>query len=137
MNLTIIKTTFARISADTFLLAWNVASLVTFLLPLLSFTVDRLTPRYDNDGNQVQNEDYYDPYENPNNYDQYGNYVGPQHWWEFWKDNRNGDQNDNNDNDEVGAPWWCKCMLANKPIVLHPSIYCLLTQPSVPLHYSL
>lgn len=108
MVLTIIKTTFARISSDKFLLFWNVASLVTFFLPLISFTVDRLTPRYDDDGNQVQNEDYYNPYENENNYDQYGNYIGPQHWWEFWKDHRNGDANNDANDDEAGAPWWCK-----------------------------
>lgn len=106
--MTIIKTTFARISSDKFLLFWNVASLVTFFLPLISFTVDRLTPRYDDDGNQVQNEDYYNPYENENNYDQYGNYIGPQHWWEFWKDHRNADANNDANDNEAGAPWWCK-----------------------------
>ena len=129
MNLTILKTTFARISADTFLLAWNVASIVTFLLPLLAFTVGRLTTRYDEDGN-AQNEDYYNPYENENNYDEYGNYIGPQHWWEFWKDHRNGEQNNDN-NDEAGAPWWCKCVLATSSFLsihipfTNPTFFCL------------
>lgn len=102
--------------SDTFLLAWNVSSAVTFLLPLFAFTVARLTSQqeYDENGNQNQNGEqnqnqyYSNPYQNPNNYDQYGNYVGPQHWWEFWKRNRGGEyeQNDGSNDEERGAPWW-------------------------------
>ena len=105
---------FARIVSDTFLLTWNVASAVTFLLPLFAFTVARLTSEQEYDENQnydQNNNNYYsDPYQNPNNYDQYGNYVGPTHWWEFWKRN-NGNQyyeEDQRSNDENVAPWWCE-----------------------------
>jgi len=104
---------FARIASDSFLLTWNVSSAVTFLLPLFSFAVARLTSQqeYDENGNQQQdgnaNDQYYsNPYQNPNNYDQYGNYVGPQHWWEFWKRNRGGEYENGSNDEERGAPWW-------------------------------
>ena len=107
---------FARIASDTFLLAWNVTSVVTFLVPLFAFSVARLTTEqeYDENGNQNQdyneNQYYSNQYQNPNNYDQYGNYVGPQHWWEFWKRNRGGEyeQEDGRNDEERGAPWWCE-----------------------------
>lgn len=103
----------SKIASDTFLLAWNVSSLVTFLLPLFAFTVDRLSSNQEWDENQDQNQDYdnnnnyySNPYQNPNNYDQYGNYVGPQHWWEFWKRNRGGEYDEERSNEERMAPWW-------------------------------
>ena len=104
---------FARLPSDSFLLVWNVASVVTFLLPLMAFSIARLTSDQDGNENQGddQNENYYNNnYQNPDNYDEYGNYVGPTHWWEFWKSNNNGqnDGQEENDNDERGAPWWCK-----------------------------
>ena len=106
---------FARIASDTFLLAWNVTSVVTFLVPLFAFSVARLTTEQEYDENGNQNQDYNEnqysnQYQNPNNYDQYGNYVGPQHWWEFWKRNRGGEyeQEDGRNDEERGAPWWCE-----------------------------
>lgn len=104
-------TSFARIASDTFLLTWNVSSAVTFVLPLFAFSVARLTSEqeYDENENNDNNEnDYYDnPYQNPNNYDQYGNYIGPTRWWQFWKRNNNGQyEQEENSNDERGAPWW-------------------------------
>ena len=106
----------ASVASDAFLLTWNVSSIVTFLFPLFAFTVDRLTSYQENDENGEQNqenENYYsNPYQNPNNYDQYGNYVGPQHWWEFWKRNRGGEyeEGNNDENEERGAPWWCELL---------------------------
>lgn len=102
---------FAKIVSDTFLLAWNVSSAVTFLLPLFAFSVARLTSESEEDYNDNQNNNennYYDNnYQNPNNYDQYGNYVGPTHWWQFWKRNNNGQyEQEENSGDEYGAPWW-------------------------------
>lgn len=106
---------FARIVSDTFLLTWNVASAVTFLLPLFAFTVARLTNEQEWDENEQQNNDqnnyyYSNPYQNPDNYDQYGYYVGPQHWWEFWKRNagRKYQEQGSNDEREFGTPWWCE-----------------------------
>jgi hypothetical protein len=106
-----LSASLARIASDTFLLAWNVSSAVTFVLPLFAFTVARLTSdqEYDDDqNNNNNNNNYYgDDYQNPDNYDQYGNYVGPTRWWQFWKSNNNYEQEENS-NDEYGTPWWCK-----------------------------
>lgn len=95
----------ARIKSDTFLLVWNVASIVTFILPLLSFSVARLTSEGDEDQN---NENQYQSnYDNPDYYDEYGVYIGPTHWWQFWKKNNNNGQDGDEDRDEnFGAPWW-------------------------------
>jgi len=92
-----------RLTSDTFILVWNVACIVTFLLPFMSFVVGRLT----NDGQQQnENNDDNNNYNNPDYYDEYGYYVGPTHWWQFWKrSNTNNEQNDN-DNDEESTPWW-------------------------------
>lgn len=102
----------ARIASDTFLLAWNVSSAVTFVVPLFAFSVARLTSDQEYDENQNNNNNYNnnynngdDKYQNPDNYDQYGNYVGPTYWWQFWKSNSNYEQEEGS-NDEYGAPWW-------------------------------
>jgi hypothetical protein len=112
---------FGRINmGDPFVLTWNVSAIVTILLPLLAFTTARLTNQEDwynyqqnqnqNGEENGQNNNYNDPYANPENYDEYGNYVGPTHWWQFWKKN-----NRNNNNEGGGeqreydrTPWWCK-----------------------------
>mmetsp|Transcript_15945 Transcript_15945/g.36786 ORF Transcript_15945/g.36786 Transcript_15945/m.36786 type:complete len:262 (-) Transcript_15945:213-998(-) len=107
-----IMISFAKIKSDTFLLVWNIASVVTFVLPLFAFSVARLTSdrdwnedQNDNDNNQYQNN-----YENPDYYDEYGNYIGPNHWWEFWKKNNNNDNDGDDGDDENGyefrTPWW-------------------------------
>jgi hypothetical protein len=88
-------------SADRFLLLWNLSSLVTLVLPLLVFTIARAT----SDGDGEEEGDSGD-------YDEYGNYVGSGHWWQFWKSSNNN-QNNNDDeqqdgDEEDGAPWWCK-----------------------------
>jgi len=72
----------------------------------MAFSVARLTSEQDYDENQNQDD------QNENYYDEYGNYVGPTHWWQFWKSNNNNNYNNNgedeNDNDERGTPWWCE-----------------------------
>jgi hypothetical protein len=99
---------------DPFLLSWNVGSLVTIFLPLLIFTIARLTNKEDwnyNDQQQEQdnNNNYNNnPYANPENYDEYGYYVGPTHWWQFWKKNNNGEGGGEN---ELRTPWWCMFLL--------------------------
>jgi hypothetical protein len=108
--------------SDPMILSWNVGSLVTILLPLFTFMVARLTNEeewnYNNNNNNEQNqngENYYDnPYANPDNYDEYGNYVGPTHWWQFWKKNNNNNNNGEGggDGNEMRAPWWCKLQLS-------------------------
>jgi hypothetical protein len=110
------------LAADSFILIWNVGMLVTLLLPLTAFTISRLTNKeewnYNNNNNnnngEQQGNNYYNdnPYANPDNYDEYGNYVGPTHWWQFWKKNNN--QNNGEGGGEQGegqqfrAPWWCE-----------------------------
>jgi hypothetical protein len=99
--------------ADPFILTWNVATLVTLLMPLMSFTISRLTNEeywgQQGQGGNDQNN-YQNPYENPENYDEYGNYVGPTHWWQFWKSNNRGNDGGGEDgnNGEFLTPWWCK-----------------------------
>jgi hypothetical protein len=88
---------------DPLVLTWNVGSLVTVFLPLISFTIARLTNEEDWNYEQEQNNN--NNYDNPENYDEYGNYVGPTHWWQFWRRNSNGQGDGQN---EVRAPWWCK-----------------------------
>ncbi|KAL3909130.1 MAG: hypothetical protein SGARI_002753, partial [Bacillariaceae sp.] len=58
-------------------------------------------------------QDYYNdnPYANPENYDEYGNYVGPTHWWQFWKKSNNNYQNGedgggNSGDEQDRTPWW-------------------------------
>lgn len=105
----VVKAAIARMTSDSFLLAWNVSSAVTFLFPLLAFSVARLTSEreWNQNENQNQDENYYDdPYQNPENYDEYGNYVGPTPWWQFWKSSNNGQYEEEGSNDERGAPWW-------------------------------
>ena len=105
----VVKAALARMTSDSFLLAWNVSSAVTFLFPLLAFSVARLTSEQEYDQNQNNEENYYDnPYQNPENYDEYGNYVGPTPWWQFWKRSYNGQYDEDRSNDERGAPWWCE-----------------------------
>ena len=107
---------FSRITSDAFLMVWNISSAVTVLLPLLAFTVARLTTPQNWEEYQQQqqeqqnyNNQYQNDYQNPNNYDQYGNYVGPTRWWQFWKWGRNGAyyyEEDQRSQDEYSAPWW-------------------------------
>ena len=101
--------------SDPFILTWNIGTTVTLLLPLLIFTVARLTNQEEyNNGEQNGEQDYYDnnPYNNPENYDEYGNYVGPTHWWQFWKRSNNNYQNGegggNSGDEQNRTPWWCK-----------------------------
>jgi len=107
-----IKETIARMSSDSFLIIWNVSSAVTLLVPLFAFTVARLMSDQEYDENENENnddDDYYDdPYQNPDNYDEYGNYVGPTPWWKFWQKSYNGqyEEDENGSNDEFSAPWW-------------------------------
>lgn len=106
---------YNTIKSDTFLLVWNIASVVTFVLPLFAFSVARLTGDRDWNEGQDDNENnqYQNNYEDPDYYDEYGNYIGPNHWWEFWKTKNNNNNNDNNGDDggeenryEFTAPWW-------------------------------
>lgn len=103
---------FARFCSDTFTLAWNAGAVVTLLIPLLAFTGARLSNSYDweQGGGENQNGGYWSDYNNPDNYDEYGQYVGPSHWWQFWKGAGEGGDGDNNNNDngERRSPWWCK-----------------------------
>jgi len=98
----------SKLTSDTFILIWNVACIVTFLLPFISFVIGRLT----NDGQQQnENDDNNDNnnnnnYNNPDYYDEYGNYVGPTHWWQFWKRSNTNNGQDDNNNDEKTSPWW-------------------------------
>ncbi|KAG7368490.1 hypothetical protein IV203_031233 [Nitzschia inconspicua] len=97
--------------SDPFVLSWNVGSLVTVLLPLFIFMIARLTNQEEWNYNQNQQQqgdaNYNDnPYANPDNYDEYGNYVGPTHWWQFWKSSNNGGDGENGDRNEMRAPWW-------------------------------
>jgi hypothetical protein len=100
---------------DPLVVNWNLGSFVTVFFPLISFTVARLTNKEDwnYDGQQQQQQqqqqqnydnNYYD--ENPEDYDEYGNYVGPTHWWQFWKMNKNSEGGGGGD--VTRAPWWCK-----------------------------
>jgi len=103
----VVKATLARMTSDSFLLTWNVSSAVTFLFPLLAFSVARLTSEQDYNQNENNEENYYDDsYQNPENYDEYGNYVGPTPWWKFWKSSNNGQYEEEGSNDERMAPWW-------------------------------
>ena len=122
---------FAKLNinmSDPFVLSWNISTLVTLLLPLLAFTTARLTNQEEWYNQQNQNQDngeqndqngqnYNDnPYANPDNYDQYGNFVGPTHWWQFWKKNNSrnnyngegGEGGEGNDREWDRTPWWCK-----------------------------
>jgi hypothetical protein len=94
---------FARFYSDTFTMVWNGASIVTLFLPLVAFSVARLGNDYDweQQGGDNQNNVWSD-YNNPDNYDEYGKYIGPDHWWQFWKKDGEGQNNDNR------TPWWCK-----------------------------
>lgn len=100
----------ARIKSDTFLIVWNIASVVTFLLPLFAFSLARLTSDGDWNENQSndENNQYQSNYENPDYYDEYGNYTGPNHWWEFWKkkSNNNEENGEEEDEYEFRTPWW-------------------------------
>lgn len=95
---TMMRQQLQNIRSDRFLLAWNLTSLATFLLPLIFFVIARVR----SDGDEEENQE--------DQYDEYGNYVGQNHWWQFWRRNNNYDQNDqqDDDQDEGGAPWWCK-----------------------------
>jgi hypothetical protein len=94
-----------QILSSKFLIAWNVASVLSLLLPLLIFSIARARNNGDYDENENDNQD-----EQENYYDEYGNYVGPAHWWQFWKANNNNYNNDGQEEDDgdAGAPWWCK-----------------------------
>lgn len=99
---------FARIASDSFLITWNIASAGTFLLPLIAFTVGRVTNQAEENQNQDNNNNnqYQNNYNNPDYYDEYGNYVGPTPWWQFWKSNGYYEEEDERSNDENGTPWW-------------------------------
>jgi hypothetical protein len=109
---------FARCCSDTYSLVWNAGSIVTLFLPLMAFTIARLSNEYNweeqNGGGQNQQNGYwnnnnYNNYNNPENYNEYGQYVGPTHWWQFWKSNNNNNQQGGqNNNGERRSPWWCK-----------------------------
>jgi hypothetical protein len=92
----------SRLCSDTFTMVWNGASVVTLFLPLMAFTIARLSNEYDweQQGGENQNS-FWSDYNNPDNYDEYGRYVGPAHWWQFWK-------NDQENNGDGRTPWWCK-----------------------------
>lgn len=95
-----VRAQYDRIRSDRFLLAWNLATLSVLLAPLIIFAIARAGA----DGEEQQQQDQADYY------DEYGNYVGPSHWWQFWKKNNynnnyNQDQGQN-DQEEGGAPWW-------------------------------
>jgi len=103
----------SRLTSDTFILIWNVACIVTFLLPFMSFVLGRLTTNdqnndNNNDNNNNNENNYGNNYNNPDCYDEYGYYYGPTHWWQFWKtcSNNNGQDDNDNDNDEMQSPWW-------------------------------
>lgn len=93
---------FARFCSDTFTTVWNGASVVTLFLPLLAFSSARLRNEYDWEQQQNGENSAWGDYNNPDNYDEYGHYVGPSHWWQFWKNDQEGH------NDERRTPWWCK-----------------------------
>jgi len=91
-----------HILSSKFLIVWNIASAMSLLLPILIFTIARM--RNNGDENQDDNQDQ----EQENYYDEYGNYVGPTHWWQFWKSSNNNYDNDGQQEDdrEAGVPWW-------------------------------
>ena len=81
----------------------------------MSFVLGRLTTNdqnndNNNDNNNNNENNYGNNYNNPDCYDEYGVYYGPTHWWQFWKtcSNNNGQDYNDNDNDEMQSPWWCK-----------------------------
>jgi phosphate/sulfate permease len=84
----------------SFLLAWCVSGALAVLIPLVIYSVARLSNN---------NQDENDNNNNDNNNNQDGNYNCS--WWQ-WSCRRanNGDDdnnnNNNNDQDENSAPWW-------------------------------
>ena len=92
--MTRLRDQIARICSDRFLLAWNISLLVAVILPLITFGVARAgISQGDENRNQNQNQD--------------DNYHS---WWQFWKSNDNNEDQHGNagQDEEVGAPWWCK-----------------------------
>lgn len=103
-----LRENFERIRADKLLLTWNVVIALVAAVPLLIFVVARagIQGNYEDDEGQ-QDQQQYDYYGNP-----YKN-----HWWQFWRKANpyaqyEDDQGQNQDqNQEGGAPWWCKFFL--------------------------
>ena len=112
--------------SDPFTLIFNVGMMISLGLPMLAYTVARLTNEqyWQEQQNEEQNQeqDYQEQYYRQN-YDQYGNYVGPTHWWQFWKKNNNNNNNgyyygeeqqqqqqeeQNDRENQIRSPWWCK-----------------------------
>lgn len=108
----------SKIMADSFLLTWNILSVVAFIIPFFIWVIGRATSdrwndyyeNQNNNQNDEQNGQYNNQYgqnsswNNPSCYDEYGYYHGPTHWWQFWKRCNYGD-GEGNDNDRR-APWW-------------------------------
>ena len=90
-----------QIRNDRFLMAFTISKAVALILPLIIFMIARATaPEYYENQNRDQEEQY----------DEYGNYIGQPHWWQFWKssNNYNYEEGEEQREDERGAPWWCK-----------------------------
>lgn len=118
-----IREQFERIKADKFLLTWNIVNLFVILGPLIVFGVARRGAENYNYGNNNNNNNnnYQENWNGQNEYryDQYGNFLGQKHWWQFWKRNNHYNQNgvsyyqEQNQGGQqengFGAPWWCKC----------------------------
>lgn len=112
---------YYSIRRDSFLLAWNLSTLLVILLPLIIFGVARRGAESNGNGNNYDDDNYEERWNQQNEwrFDQYGNFLGQKHWWQFWKRNNHFDRNGNsyyqeqNQGDqrqnEMGAPWWCKC----------------------------
>jgi hypothetical protein len=100
--------------ADPFTTVWNIGIIVTLGLPLLAYTVARLTSDayYQQQEEQQQNQDQDQEQYYQNNYDEYGNYVGPTNWWQFWKKSNNNyeqqEEQGGGEQDQNLSPWWCK-----------------------------
>ena len=113
------------IRSDALLVSWNIVSALSVILPLLCFWIARATPNNygeggegGGDGNYNSNDYYYEQRRKYGYVDQYGNYVEPKRWWQFWKsdaiyreqgaEGQEGGNSGDYNNREAGAPWWCK-----------------------------
>jgi hypothetical protein len=76
---------------------WNFFTGMSLLLPLIYFTYDRSTNNYDDDNNEA--DESYRKWRECN--DEGGN------WYKYWCSNGD-DDNDQQNDEETYAPWWCK-----------------------------
>mmetsp|Transcript_20412 Transcript_20412/g.56798 ORF Transcript_20412/g.56798 Transcript_20412/m.56798 type:complete len:254 (-) Transcript_20412:1016-1777(-) len=96
--------TLQQLRSNRFLLVWNLASILTFVVPLLSFTIARGNGNnnYDDEEEQNGNNDY----DGDDNGDQ--NQQQQSHWWQFWKSSTTYDEDEDqrSNSQDSGSPWW-------------------------------